>query len=80
MNDGSIIEIGIDRYERNLEAAIRGTASTLLSLAKHAIYFSQAPEGSRIMFGKAEGIKDKKNRLVFERTVFAEDVPWAKIP
>jgi len=80
MDYGSVIDLAIDRYESNLEAVVRGTASALLSLAKQAIYFSQAPERSRIAFGKYEGIRDERNRLVFESTVFAEDVPWAKFP
>jgi hypothetical protein len=80
MGDGALIEMVIDRYENNLEAVVRGRAPALLSLAKQAIYFSQAPDGARIVYGKTEGIKDERNQLAFERTVFAEDVPWAKFP
>jgi hypothetical protein len=80
MDDGLVIEIGRTLYESKPEAVVRGTASALLSLAKHAIYLSQAPEGTRLIYGPPEGVKDEKNRLIFERTRFAEDVPWASSP
>lgn len=80
MENGSTIELTRDRYKGNLEAVIRGTTSALLSMAKHAAYLSQAPDGAKIVYGRSEGVNDARNRLVFQRTRFAEGVPWAKSP
>lgn len=59
---------------------LRGTAAMLLSLAKHAVYLSQAPEGSRICYDRGQGLREGSMLLALEKTVFVEDVPWAKVP
>jgi len=80
MDKGSLIELTTERSVSRVAVVMRATAPALLSLAKHSIYFSQAPEGARLVYGKPEGIMSKGQELVLERTAFSQDVPWATTP